>query len=192
MFFQESSVLKAKNLGSASWFGTHELLNYPLVLSNIAMDNDSFLDFSPSPFLGVQSRTAKIRESSTPTQPFHGFTCFFFPGFSFFFFHVCLLIIDLWIVVYSFFHGVYRYILGFTCFFPVFFFPVVFFVDGFWRQATCWAGFWSSKDASLAPRKMVTSRVVSSGPASAMIPGSMMNNDSLDWFKGKFTGNHGF
>lgn len=37
-------------------------------------------------------------------------------------------------------------------------------------QETCCAGFSSSNDASLAPRKIVTSRVVSSGPASAMMP----------------------
>ena len=37
-------------------------------------------------------------------------------------------------------------------------------------RETCCAGFSSSNDASLAPRKIVTSRVVSSGPASAMMP----------------------
>ena len=37
-------------------------------------------------------------------------------------------------------------------------------------RETCCPGFSSSNDASLAPRKIVTSRVVSSGPASAMMP----------------------
>ena len=95
-----------------------QLLNYPLVLSNIAMDNDSFLDLSPSPFPGVRSygkNSGKFH--SHPAIPW--FHLFFSRGFIVFF-HVCLLIIDLWMVVYSFFHGVYRYLLGFTCFFPVF------------------------------------------------------------------------
>jgi len=150
-----------------------QLLNYPLVLSNIAMDNDSFLDLSPSPFPGVRSygkNSGKFH--SHPAIPwFHlffsrGFIVFFPCLFAYYWFmDGCLFFLPWCLSISPWFH------LFFPGFFPLFFSLTV------WRQATCWAGFWSSKDASLAPRKMVTSRVVSSGPASAMIPGSMMNND---------------
>jgi len=53
-------------------------------------------------------------------------------------------------------------------------------------QETCCAGFSSSNDASLAPRKIVTSRVVSSGPASAMMPAAasdVVPRPSTGWTK---------
>lgn len=52
-------------------------------------------------------------------------------------------------------------------------------------RETCCAGF-SSNDASLAPRKIVTSRVVSSGPASAMMPAAASDvvlRPSTGWTK---------